>query len=132
MFRAPRYFPTLALVLLVLLVLAQPAAAHQCVDVTITSSPSSGDAGGQIAVSGTVENCGDPASGFDVSWILAGNGRRITLSSQIVVAAQGETVAISDTLFLPANLSPGDYTLVLKGVAPSTFTDTDRAPLTVN
>ena len=123
---------TLTLACALGLVLALPAAAHQCVDVTITSAPSSASAGGQIAVSGTVRNCGDPASAFTVSWILAGgDGRRITLLEKLVTADPGETVAISDTLFIPSSVPSGSYTLVLKGVAPSGFTDTDSTPLTI-
>lgn len=114
------------------LALAQPAAAHQCVEVTITSAPGSATAGGQIAVSGTVKNCGDPAPAFTVSWILVGNGgRRITLLEKLVTADPGQTVAISDTLFIPSGLPSGNYTLVLRGEAPSGFTDTDSSPLTI-
>jgi|GEM_PF-7016693 len=122
---------SLSVTTVLLLSLALPAAAHQCVDVTLTSSPSSASAGDPIAVAGTVRNCGDPASAFSVSWILTGEGRRLQLASKLVSADPGETVAISETLFLPSNLPDGDYTLTLRGEAPSGFTDTDSAPLTV-
>lgn len=129
----PRRFLLLSLSLTAVFVfsLALPAAAHQCVDVTLTSSPSSASAGDPIAVAGTLRNCGDPASAFTVSWILTGEGRRLQLASKLVTADPGETVAISDTLFLPSNLPDGDYTLTLRGEAPSGFTDTDSAPLTI-
>lgn len=114
------------------LMLSFPAEAHQCVDVEITAAPSSGAAGGSIAVSGTLENCGDPASAFTVSWILVGNGgRRITLLQKLVTADPGVTVAFSETLSIPSTVPTGSYTLILRGVAPSSFTDTDSTPLTV-
>jgi hypothetical protein len=123
--------PLLGLLTLAVLAFASPAAAHQCVDVTITAAPTSAAAGSQIAVAGTVRNCGDPADAFEVSWVLAGQGRRIPLSQKLVTADPGQTVAITDTLFLPSSLPAGDYTLGLIGVAPSGFTDSDSRPLTI-
>lgn len=124
---------TLTLACALGLALALPAMAHQCVDVEITSAPGSGAAGGTIAVAGTLENCGDPASAFTVSWTLIGDEgrRRITLLEKLVTADPGATVSFTETLSIPSTVPAGNYTLVLKGVAPSSFTDTDSTPLTV-
>jgi hypothetical protein len=125
--------PGLAVAFIALILVGGAVAlhAHQCVDVTLTGSPASASAGSQISVTGTLRNCGDPAAAFEVSWILSGEGRRLVLSQKLVGADPGQTVDVGETLFLPAGLPAGSYTLSLVGVAPSTFTDSDRAPLEI-
>ena len=118
---------TLALTLL----LAVPVLAHLCVDVTITSAPSSASAGSQIAASGDIENCGDSDTDYQVTWALVGNGRRVQLATKVVSVAQGNTQAITDQLFIPSNVPTGSYNLVLHAEAPTGFQDSDSSPLTI-
>ena len=123
----------LAGVVLTVVLGAAPAAwAHQCVDVEILQSPERAAAGTVLVVRGTATNCGDPARGFWLSWVLvAENGDRILLKKSVGQIEPGRTIAGGSRLMLPVRLRPGIYQLGFVGEAPSGFTDTDLVRLEI-
>ena len=112
--------------LLALLAVVPAAQAHQCVDVEVLRAPDSAAAGSMIAVEASATNCGDPARGFILSWVLvAENGDRLQLTKSVAQIEPGRTLSGANRLLLPARIRPGVYNLGLVGEAPSGYTDSD-------
>ncbi len=121
-----RAVPLTVAVLAAVLAAAPAAFAHQCVEVDLLRAPDRAEAGELIVAEGSVTNCGDPARGFLVAWVLVDEvGDRITLHRNVTQVEPGRTATGTVRLLLPARLRPGIYTLVLHGEAPSGFTDND-------
>ena len=115
-----------ALALVASLAAAPAAQAHQCVDVDLLRAPDRAQAGDMIVAEGSVTNCGEPARGFLLAWVLVDDvGDRITLHRNVAQVEPGQTSTGSVRLLLPTRIRPGVYTLVLHGEAPSGFTDSD-------
>ncbi len=128
-----RSLPFVAALALVGLLAAAPAArAHQCVDVDLLRAPDRAQAGEMIVAEGSVTNCGDPARGFHVAWVLVDQlGDRIQLRRTVAQVEPGETQTGVVRLLLPERLRPGLYALVMVGEAPSGFTDSDAQRIAI-
>lgn len=116
------------------LVLALPAAAraHQCIDVEVLDAPDLAHPGDLIHATGWAANCGDPARGFRLGWVLIDQmGDRIQLAAEVVQLEPGEAQTAVARLLLPTRLRPGVYRLALVGQAPSGFTDSDSVRLRI-
>jgi hypothetical protein len=122
-----RSLPSAAALALAGMIAAAPAArAHQCVDVDLLRAPDRAQAGEMIVAEGSVTNCGDPARGFLIAWVLVDQlGDRIQLRRTVAQVEPGETETGFVRLLLPERLRPGMYALVMVGEAPSGFTDSD-------
>lgn len=121
----PRVFSVTALVVLAALA-AEPAEAHQCVNVNLRQVPASAAAGEVFSVAGGVHNCGEAVRGFLITWTLVGqDGDRVILRRAVAHVEPGETASGSVRLMIPDNTRPGAYRLVMSGKAPSGFVDRD-------
>ncbi len=117
---------------LALLVAATAARAHQCVEVEVLRAPDSAPAGSLIVVEASVTNCGDPARGFILSWVLVGeNGDRMQLNRAVAQIEPGRTITGVNRLLLPTRIRPGVYHIGLVGETPSDFTDSDLVRIEV-
>lgn len=126
--RAKGAVPAAILAMLALLMLggAPAVLAHQCVAVEIVRSPATAVPGEMIETESSATNCGDPARGFGLTWVLVDEkGDRILLKRTAARIPQGQTITVFNRLLLPTRLRPGIYDLAYIGEAPSGFTDTD-------
>jgi len=124
--------PVLAVAVLLMLGGATAVPAHQCVSVEILRSPDVANAGDMIETESSATNCGDPARGFVLSWVLVSeNGDRFLLKKTAGRIPQGQTISGLNRLLLPVRLRPGIYDLNYVGEAPSGFTDTDAARIVI-
>jgi hypothetical protein len=106
--------------------IAAAARAHQCVSVEIVRSPETATPGEMIETESSATNCGDPARGFGLTWVLVDpKGDRTLLKRTAARIPQGQTITVFNRLLLPARLRPGIYDLSYVGEAPSGFTDND-------
>ncbi len=118
--------PAPAILALLMLGGGQAALAHQCVSVEIVRSPETAAPGEMIETESTAGNCGDPARGFGLTWVLVDpKGDRTLLKRTAARIPQGQTITVFNRLLLPARLRPGIYDLSYVGEAPSGFTDND-------
>ncbi len=120
--------PALAiLAILALLLAGAPAAlAHPCVSVEIVRAPDAAVPGEMIETESSAANCGDPARGFGLTWVLVDEkGDRTLLKRTAARIPQGQTITVFNRLLLPTRLRPGIYDLAYIGEAPSGFTDSD-------
>lgn len=108
------------------------AGAHQCVDVEILRSPDVAHVGELIAVEGWAANCGDPARGFQLTWVLVDQtGDRFQLAAEVIQLEPGRSETAVVRLLIPTRLRVGHYRLALVGVAPSGFLDQDLARIAI-
>lgn len=127
-----RTIPILLAGLLCLAVLPAAARAHQCIDVEILAAPEVAHVGELIHVTGWALNCGDPARGFRLGWLLVDQmGDRIHLGGGAVRLEPEASETKEVRLLLPTRIRPGLYTLVLAGQAPSGFSDQDAVRLRI-
>lgn len=125
--------PVLAFAALLMLGGAPAVLAHQCVEVEILRSPDVAVPGELIVTESSATNCGDPARGFNLSWVLVNekNDQRILLKKTVGQIEPGRTISGFNRLLLPTRLRPGTYHLVLHGEAPSGFTAEDSARIVI-
>ena len=127
--RVKRAVPVLALLMLGG---ARAVLAHQCVSVEILRAPDVANPGDLIETESSASNCGDPARGFVLSWVLVSEtGDRILLKKTVARIAPGGTISGLNRLLLPRRLRPGIYDLTYFGEAPSGFTDTDTVRIVI-
>lgn len=133
--RAKGAIPVLAVAMLLMLMLSGvPAAlAHQCVAVEILRSPDAATPGDLIVTESSATNCGDPARGFQLTWMLVSenNDQRILLKRTVGKIEPGRTITGFNRLLLPTRLRPGIYHLVYIGEAPSGYTANDAARIEI-
>lgn len=131
--RAKRAIPVLAIVALLMLSGASAVLAHQCVGVEILRSPDAASPGELIVTESSATNCGDPARGFILSWVLVSenNDQRILLKKTVGKIEPGRTISGFNRLLLPTRLRPGVYHLVFVGEAPSGFTAEDAVRIVI-
>ena len=124
--------PVLAVAALLMIGGAPAVLAHQCVSVEILRAPDVANPGDLIETESSASNCGDPARGFVLSWVLVSEtGDRILLKKTVARIAPGGTIAGLNRLLLPRRLRPGIYDLTYFGEEPSGFTDTDTVRIVI-
>jgi hypothetical protein len=128
------FVAAVAAVAVVLALSGAPAArAHQCVEVQILRAPAAAAPGALITTQSSATNCGDPARGFNLSWVLVSekNDQRFLLKKTVGKIEPGRTISGFNRLLLPAQLRPGVYHLVLAGHAPSGFVDREAVRIVI-
>jgi len=124
---------TFAMLALSMLSGAPAALAHQCVGVEILRAPEAASPGDLIVTESSATNCGDPARGFNLSWVLVNesNDQRVLLKKTVGKIEPGRTISGFNRLLLPTRLRPGIYHLVYIGEAPSGFTAEDAVRIVI-
>lgn len=133
---AKRAIPVLAVFAMMALLMlsgAPAALAHQCIGVEILRAPEAAAPGDLIVTESSATNCGDPARGFNLSWVLINesNDQRVLLKKTVGKIQPGRTISGFNRLLLPARLRPGIYHLVYIGEAPSGFTAEDAVRIVI-
>ena len=97
--------PALVIAALMILGGAPAVLAHQCVSVDILRSPDVAHPGDLIVTESSATNCGDPARGFVLSWVLVNaNGDRFLLKKTVAQIEPGRTISGFNRLLLPTRL----------------------------
>jgi len=131
--RAKEAVPVLAVAVLLMLSGAPAALAHQCVAVEILRSPDAAAPGDLIVTESSATNCGDPARGFILSWVLVNENtdQRILLKKTVGKIEPGRTISGYNRLLLPTRLRPGIYHLEYVGETPSGVMVNDSARIEI-